>query len=85
MRRALIVSERGWLDVSVFRCPRCGRCYVDASWYVVELESDIECGSCHEVFNTKNQVTDRVMLKLKIDTEGKVLEAEVAEHIPLGG
>jgi len=57
---------------------------VDASWYVVELESDIECGSCHEVFNTKNQVTDRVMLKLKIDTEGKVLEAEVAEHIPLG-
>ena len=79
------MSERGLLDVSVFRCPRCGRCYVDASWYVVELESDIECGSCHEVFNTKNQVTDRVMLKLKIDTEGKVLEAEVAEHIPLGG
>jgi hypothetical protein len=58
---------------------------VDASWYVVELESDIECGSCHEVFNTKNQVTNRVMLKLKIDAEGKVLEAEVAEHIPLGG
>lgn len=79
------MSERGWLDVSVFLCPRCGRCYVDASWYVVELESDIECGSCHKVFNTKNQVTDRVMLKLKIDTEGKVLEAEAAEHIPLGG
>jgi hypothetical protein len=84
MRRALIISERGWLDVSVFRCPQCGRCYVDVSWYVVELESDIECGSCHEVFNTKNQVTDRIMLKFKIDLEGKVLEAEVAEHIPLG-
>ena len=79
------MSEKAWLDVSVFRCPGCGRCYVDASWYVVELESDIECGSCHEVFNTKNQVTDRVMLKFKIDVDGKFLEAEVAEHIPLGG
>ena len=79
------MSERGWLDVSVFRCPQCGRCYVDASWYVVELESDIECASCHAVFNTKNHVTDRVMLEFKIDAEGKVLEAEVAEHIPLGG
>ena len=79
------MSEKAWLDVSVFRCPRCGRCYVDASWDVVELESDIECGSCHEVFNTKNQVTDRVMLKFKIDAEGNFLEAEVAEHIPLGG
>ena len=79
------MSETGWLDVSVFRCPRCGRCYVDASWYVVELESDIECGSCHEVFNTKNQVTDRVMLEFKIGAKGRVLETQVAEHIPLGG
>lgn len=77
------MSEKVWLDVSVFQCPQCGRYYVDASWYVVELESDIECGSCHEVFNTKKQVTDRVMLKFKIDEGGKVLEAEVAEHIPL--
>ena len=80
-----MMSEKAWLDVSVFQCPHCGRCYVDASWYVVELESDIECGSCHGVFNTKKQVTDRVMLKFKIDAEGKILEAEVAEHILLGG
>jgi len=78
------MSEKGWLDVSVFKCPRCGRYYVDASWYVIELESDIECGGCHEVFNTKKQLTDRVMLNFTIDEEGKVLEAEVAEHIPLG-
>ena len=78
------MSEKAWLDVSVFRCPRCGRRYVDASWYVVELDSDIECGSCHEVFNAKKQVTDRVMLKFKIDEEGKVLEPEVAQHILLG-
>jgi len=78
------MDEEAWLDVSAFRCPRCGRYYVDASWYVAELESDIECGSCHEVFNTKKQMTDRLMLKFKIDEEGKVLEAEVTEHIPLG-
>ena len=78
------MSEKAWLDVSVFQCPHCGQCYVDASWYVVELESDIECGSCHKVFNTKKRVTDRVMLEFKIDEEGKVLEAQVTEHIPLG-
>lgn len=78
------MNERGWLDVSVFRCPRCGRYFVDASWYVFELESDIECGGCHRIFNTKNQVTDRVMLRFKIDAEGKALETEVAEHISLG-
>ena len=78
------MSEKAWLDVSVFQCPRCGRHYVDASWYVVELGSDIECGSCHEVFNIKKRVTDRVMLEFKIDGEGEVLETQVAEHIPLG-
>jgi len=75
------MSKKAWLDVSVFRCPRCGRYYVDASWYAVELESDIECGSCHEVFNTKRQMTDRVMLEFKIDEKGKVLESEVTNHI----
>jgi transcription elongation factor Elf1 len=75
------MSKKAWLDVSVFQCPRCGRYYVDASWYAVELESDIECGSCHEVFNTKRQITDRVMLDFKIDEKGKMLEAEVTNHI----
>lgn len=54
---------------------------MDASWYAVELESDIECGSCHEVFNTKRQTTDRVMLEFKVDEKGKMLEAEVTNHI----
>jgi len=75
------MNKKAWLDVSVFRCPGCGRYYVDASWYAVELESDIECGSCHEVFNTKRQITDRVMLEFKIDEKGKMLEAEVTNHI----
>jgi len=79
--KGMAMSEKAWLDVSVFRCPGCGRYYVDASWYAVELESDIECGSCHEAFNTKGQITDRVMLEFKIDEKGKMLEAEVTNHI----
>ncbi len=76
------MSEKAWLDVSLFRCPECGRFYADASWYAVELEADIECGDCHRVFNTKRQLVDRVMLGFKIDEKGKMLGAEITEHIP---
>jgi len=76
------MSEHAWLDVSVMRCPHCGRYFVDASWYVVELESDIECGSCHRTFNTKRQLTDRLMLGFKIDKKGRASEAGIVEHIP---
>jgi len=76
------MSERNaWLDVSIIRCPNCGRYYADASWYVVEIGSDIECGSCHTTFNTKKNVADRIMLSLKLDDEGKVHEADVARHL----
>lgn len=76
------MSENAWLDVSVMRCPHCRRYFVDASWYVVELESDIECGSCHRTFNTKKQLTDRLMLGFKIDKKGRASEAGIVEHIP---
>ena len=77
------MSEKAWLDVSIFRCPRCERYYADASWYAVELESDIECGSCHEIFKAKKQLTDRLVLEFKLDKEGKVLETVITEHIPV--
>ena len=76
------MSEKVWLDVSVFRCPGCGRFYADASWYAVELGADIECGDCHRVFNTKRRLVDRVMLRFNIDEKGKMLGAEITEHIP---
>jgi transposase-like protein len=67
------MNEKAWLDLSVFRCPKCGRYYVDASGYGVELEADIECRDCNRVFNTKKQQVDRVMLMLKIDRKGQML------------
>jgi len=75
------MNEKVWLDVSVFHCPNCGRCYSDVSWYAVELESDIECGNCHETFNAKKQLTDRVMLEFEVDEKGKMLEAKLVERI----
>ena len=74
-------GEEAWLDVSIFRCPRCRRFYADASWYAVELESDIECGSCHKVFNAKKQLTDRVMLRFIVERHGRALETEITEHL----
>lgn len=74
---------KGWLDVAVFRCPNCGHYYVDASWYVLEMESDIECGNCGTEFNSKINVTDRVMLEFQIDGEGKMKKLKIAEHLEL--
>ena len=75
--------EKAWLDVSVVRCPNCGRLYVDASWYVIMMESDIECKDCGYVFNSKKNVIDRVMLLFKIVNERKVEDVEIYEHIPI--
>jgi len=75
------MSEKAWLDVSIFRCPKCGRYYADASWYAVELESDIECGSCHKMFNAKKSLTDRIMLEFEINEKGKALGVDITERI----
>ena len=75
------MHEKAWLDISVIQCPTCRRYYADASWYVVEMGADIECGTCHTTFNTKKNATDRILLSLKIDDEGKTHEAEVTKHL----
>jgi len=72
---------KAWLDVSVLRCPNCGHFYVDVSWYVVEMESDIECGNCGITFNSKKNATDRIMLEFQIDEEGKAQKAKIAERL----
>lgn len=80
----LSVKEmKTWLDVSVLRCPKCGRHYVEASWYVVEMETDIECGECGKEFNSKKSVKDRVLLKFQIDDDGKLQKVDVAKHLKI--
>ncbi|HLE74654.1 MAG TPA: hypothetical protein VI864_01230 [Candidatus Bathyarchaeia archaeon] len=72
-----------WLDVAVVRCPNCGNHYVDASWYVIELESDIQCGRCQTEFNGKDNTTDRVLLEFAVDDVGKMQNARIAEHLAI--
>jgi NMD protein affecting ribosome stability and mRNA decay len=72
-----------WLDVAVVRCPNCGNYHVDASWYVIELESDMQCGRCQTEFNGKENATDRVLLKFVIDEDGKMQDVKIAGHLPL--
>jgi hypothetical protein len=79
------MSDTAWLDVAIFHCPRCGRCYADAAWYVVELASDTECGACHWVFNAKRGVTDRVMLMMVVDDQGQATTADIVERPTVNG
>lgn len=67
------------MDISVLRCPKCGRHYVEASWYVVEMESDIECRECGEEFNSKRNAVDRVLLEFQINENGKIQDVKVAK------
>ncbi len=76
-----VSEQEAWLDVSVVRCPNCRRYYADASWYVVEMGADIECGTCHVTFNTKKALTDRIMLRFRISDESRVHEVQVTEHL----
>jgi len=66
------MSEEAYLDVSLIRCPRCGKLYVDASWYILDMESDIECGVCGSEFNTRNNIVRRLMLKISFDYENNL-------------
>lgn len=78
-----MAKMKTWLDVAVLRCPNCGHYYVDSSWYVVEMESDIECGRCGKEFNSKKNVIDRVMLEFQINEDGKMQKVEVIQHLKL--
>jgi len=69
-----------WLDASLLRCPKCGHYYVDSSWYVMEMESDIECGRCGTEFNSKKNAKDRVLLEFHVDDE-KMQEVKIVEHL----
>ena len=59
-------------DVSITKCPRCGKLYADASWYVAEIGSDMGCGVCRKTFNSKRNIMDRVLLKFDLDEGGRV-------------
>lgn len=76
-----VVEMKAWLDVTVLLCPNCGRFYVDASWYVVEMEADIECGECGKEFNSKRNAVDRALLEFSLDENGEIQDVKIAKHL----
>jgi predicted RNA-binding Zn-ribbon protein involved in translation (DUF1610 family) len=79
-----VIKMKTWLDVSVLRCPNCGRHYVEASWYVIEMEADIQCGECGKEFNSKKNALDRVLLEFEINKDGKLQNVEIFKHLKVG-
>jgi|Deesub1362B_J571_1020462.scaffolds.fasta_scaffold00005_365 transcription elongation factor Elf1 len=71
--------EHAYLDASILKCPYCGKLYVDASWYTLDMESDLECGVCGGSFNSHRNLIKRVLLKFSIYDED--LEVEVEKFI----
>ena len=76
------MNGEAYLDVSVIKCPYCGKVYVEASWYVLELQSDIECGVCHETFNGAAFLIERLMLKFELNDVGRVREVKIVGDKP---
>lgn len=66
------MEEDAYLDVTMIRCPECGKLYADASWYIIDMESDIECGVCGKEFNTKDNIVRRILLKITLKEEGGI-------------
>jgi hypothetical protein len=74
-------QKKAFLDVAVSICPYCGTPYADASWYVIELESDVECGVCGRTWNPKTYKVDRILLEFVLDDKGNVLDVKKEKRL----
>jgi hypothetical protein len=73
--------KKAFLDVAVSICPYCGTPYADASWYVIELGSDVECGVCGRIWNPKTFKVDRILLEFRLDEQGNVLGVKTEKRL----
>ena len=64
------------MDITVSLCPYCGASYAEASWYALELGSDVECGVCGRTWNPKASKVDRILLEFLLDGNGRVIEVK---------
>ena len=74
------MDQKVYLDVSIVRCPACGKLYADASWYILDMESDIQCSICGNIFNTRKNMIDRVLIKFNLNN-GTVMGVDIEHHI----
>jgi NMD protein affecting ribosome stability and mRNA decay len=67
-----MAHKKAFLDVTVSICTHCGAPYADASWYVMKLGSDVECGVCGRTWNPKTNKVDRVLVEFELNEAGTV-------------
>lgn len=77
----MLEQKKAFLDVAVCICPYCGTPYADASWYVIELGSDVECGVCGRTWNPKTSKVDRILLEFLLNENAKVVEVKKKKRI----
>jgi len=65
-------EKAAYLEVVVGKCPACGNLIIEPSWFALQLESDIQCANCRNVFNMKKHLTDKILLKFELDEKGKI-------------
>ncbi|MCW3130315.1 MAG: hypothetical protein N2V75_09500 [Methanophagales archaeon] len=76
-------QKKAYLDITVSICPFCGTPYADASWYAIELGSDVECGVCGRTWNPKESKVkvDRFLLEFLLDENAKVMKVKKKKRI----
>ena len=68
------MKKKAFLDVSVSICPHCKTPYADASWYTIDVASDIDCGVCGNCWNPKTSQVDRFLLEFLLDKDDNVID-----------
>ena len=77
-------KKKAYLDVCISICPYCETVYADASWYMIGLESDINCGECGNSYNPKTSKVNRFVLEFLLDAYSNVIQVKKKEDI-IGG
>lgn len=77
------MTEPAWMDVTIIQCPRCKRFYVEVSWYVIEMESDIQCADCGAEFNSRKQAKDRAIIEFEVNDLGQMQTVKLCKRIKI--
>jgi hypothetical protein len=65
-------EKKAFLDISISICPHCETPYADASWYIIEINTEVECGKCRKTWSPRKYKVDRVLLEFQLDNKGKI-------------
>lgn len=72
-----------FFDMAIAVCPECETPIAESGWYGIDMESDVECYECGNVFNMKEHAVDRATLSVVLSKNGKIKRLGVEEKIDL--